>query len=42
LHSYATGDPVPIPNFVYVSVFILLIISLLSIFKQNWQKARKK
>ncbi|MDN3644069.1 cytochrome c biogenesis protein CcsA [Lutimonas halocynthiae] len=41
LHSYATGDPVPIPNFVYISVFVLLIISLLSIFKQNWQKARK-
>lgn len=41
LHSYATGDPVPIPNFVYISVFVLVIISLLSIFKQNWQKVRK-
>ena len=40
LHSYATGDPVPIPNFVYVSVAILLVIAVLSIlrFNQNSKK----
>lgn len=28
LHSYAAGDPVPIPDWVYVSVVALLVISL--------------
>ena len=28
LHSYASGDSVPIPSFVYVSVIILLAICL--------------
>jgi cytochrome c-type biogenesis protein CcsB len=28
LHSYAAGDPVPIPRFVYYSVAIVLVISL--------------
>ncbi len=31
LHSYATGDPVPIPNFVFVTVAILIVLSMLSI-----------
>ncbi|MGI9532635.1 cytochrome c biogenesis protein CcsA [Lutimonas sp.] len=35
LHSYATGDPVPIPNFVYVTVAILIMISLVSIFRNK-------
>ncbi len=30
LHSYASGDPVPIPTFVYYSVGIMLLISLLA------------
>ena len=33
LHSYATGDPVPIPKFVYVCVAILLIVAVLSIWR---------
>ena len=28
LHSYATGDPVPIPTFVYVTLAIILAITL--------------
>ncbi|MFC2104868.1 c-type cytochrome biogenesis protein CcsB, partial [Bacteroidota bacterium] len=28
LHSYAGGDPVPVPKFVYVSVFLLVSLSL--------------
>ena len=30
LHSYAGGDPVPIPTFVYVSIGLLITLSLLS------------
>ena len=26
LHSYAAGDPIPVPNWVYISVVICLII----------------
>lgn len=33
LHSYATGDPVPIPSWVYILVGILVIISLFA----TWQ-----
>ena len=28
LHSYAKGDPVPVPNWVYVATVILFIISI--------------
>jgi len=30
MHSYASGDPVPIPTFVYYTVAIVAIVSLLS------------
>jgi cytochrome c-type biogenesis protein CcsB len=30
LHSYAGGDPVPVPSFVYVSVVLLLAIAILA------------
>ncbi len=30
LHSYAAGDPVPIPNFVYYAVAVLTVISLVA------------
>lgn len=40
LHSYATGDPVPIPNFVYVCVIILVIVALISIWRFK-EKKRK-
>lgn len=36
LHSYAAGDPVPIPSFVYYSVYSLMAISLLA----YWQYRR--
>ncbi len=42
LHSYATGDPVPIPNFVYVTVLILIILSVVSIVKYKSQSKLKK
>jgi hypothetical protein len=30
MHSYAAGDPVPVPVFVYYTVAIVVIVSLLS------------
>jgi cytochrome c-type biogenesis protein CcsB len=30
MHSYAAGDPVPIPTFVYYTVAVVLLVSLLS------------
>ena len=42
LHSYATGDPVPIPNFVYVTVLILIILSVVSIIKYRSLSKFKK
>ncbi len=35
LHSYAGGDPVPIPAFVYVSVGVLLVLSFYSYRRYN-------
>ncbi|MGY6649853.1 cytochrome c biogenesis protein CcsA [Wenyingzhuangia sp. IMCC45574] len=29
LHSYATGDPVPIPNFVYVLIVLMFVLAIL-------------
>ncbi len=36
LHSYAAGDPVPIPTWVYISVASLVVISVMA-----WIKKRK-
>ncbi|MGB5661696.1 cytochrome c biogenesis protein CcsA [Eudoraea sp.] len=35
LHSYATGDPVPIPSWVYMVVISIFIISMLAYFKKR-------
>jgi cytochrome c-type biogenesis protein CcsB len=35
LHSYAAGDPVPIPNWVYYAVSSLILISLLAYWKKR-------
>ncbi len=40
LHSYAKGDPVPIPSFVYYTVSMVTIIALLAYF--NHKKMQKK
>ena len=43
LHSYAAGDPVPIPVFVYYAVAILTLISLLAFWrKKQFEKAAKR
>jgi TRAP-type C4-dicarboxylate transport system permease small subunit len=35
LHSYAAGDPVPIPTFVYYSMAILFVILVLAFVNNN-------
>ncbi len=35
LHSYAAGDPIPIPSWVYIAVVSLLIISALAYWRKN-------
>lgn len=35
LHSYAAGDPVPIPNWVYISVVSLILTSIIAYFRQK-------
>jgi cytochrome c-type biogenesis protein CcsB len=40
LHSYASGDPVPVPSFVYITVILLAALSLVAYFKYiNLKKA---
>ena len=35
LHSYATGDPVPIPDAVYITLMVTVVIATLAYFRQN-------
>lgn len=35
LHSYATGDPVPIPNWVYIAVSCIILISILAFVRKR-------
>ena len=35
LHSYASGDPVPIPNFVYVIFFSMILLTLMVVYKRR-------
>ncbi|MDH4298139.1 MAG: hypothetical protein OEV74_17815, partial [Cyclobacteriaceae bacterium] len=35
LHSYAAGDPVPIPQWVYIVITSILIISILAFWKKR-------
>ena len=35
LHSYATGDPVPIPNWVYIAVAVIIVIATLAFLKKR-------
>ena len=38
MHSYAAGDPVPVPSFVYVSVILLAALAFASYIKYNSYK----
>jgi cytochrome c-type biogenesis protein CcsB len=43
MHSYASGDPVPVPSFVYITVILLAALSLLAYFKySNWKRVAEK
>ena len=43
LHSYASGDPVPVPSFVYIAVILLTALSLLSYMKYSkWRNVLPK
>ncbi|MEN8247653.1 MAG: cytochrome c biogenesis protein CcsA [Bacteroidota bacterium] len=35
LHSYAAGDPVPIPNFVYYTIVIIAVVSIVAFFNNR-------
>lgn len=35
LHSYAAGDPLPIPTFIYVLVVLVIVVSVLAYFKKR-------
>ena len=35
LHSYATGDPIPIPSWVYIVVVVIAILSIAAYFKKK-------
>ncbi|WP_420553228.1 cytochrome c biogenesis protein CcsA [Tenacibaculum aiptasiae] len=35
LHSYASGDPVPIPSFVYVILFSMILLTVLVVYKRK-------
>ncbi|OCS01928.1 cytochrome c biogenesis protein CcsA [Campylobacter fetus] len=38
MHSYAAGDPVPVPNFVWVAFVIMIVISLLAYRNKKYSK----
>jgi hypothetical protein len=35
LHSYAAGDPLPIPNFVYVLAAFMLVVAVIAYFRNR-------
>ena len=35
LHSYAAGDPVPIPNFVYYTLIVITLVSTIAYFRYS-------
>jgi len=35
MHSYASGDPIPVPAFVYISVILLGALSIVAWYKYN-------
>lgn len=41
LHSYGSGDPIPVPTFVYITVVALLVISIVASIKYKGFKSEK-
>ena len=42
LHSYAKGDPVPVPNFVYYTLVVIFAIAVMAYFKEEKLKEVKE
>lgn len=42
LHSYAKGDPLPIPNWIYISISIILLITIFSYYRNKQIKEINK
>ncbi|AII14329.1 cytochrome c biogenesis protein [Campylobacter iguaniorum] len=38
MHSYAAGDPVPVPDFVWITILVMVIVSLLAYRKKGFSK----
>ena len=38
LHSYAAGDPVPVPKFIYVLIVVVVLVSLVAFFRVRKSK----
>lgn len=42
MHSYASGDPVPVPSFVYIAVIVLAALSFLAYYKYTGNRKETK
>ncbi len=42
LHSYAAGDPIPIPTFIYVLIAIVVFVSILAYFREKTVLTKKE
>jgi len=42
LHSYAKGDPVPVPSFVYYSVAVIILVAIFAFINENKFIKQKK
>lgn len=42
LHSYAAGDPIPIPLWIYVTALVMLLLTLVSYFQNKKHHVKKK
>ena len=43
LHSYASGDPIPVPSFVYITVIVLVTLSIVAYMKyRKWEKVKQR
>ncbi len=35
LHSYAAGDPMPVPNFVYYSIVVVFVVAIVAYIRKR-------
>ena len=41
MHSYASGDPIPVPSFVYIAVVVLAALTLFAYYKYSGKKEKQ-